>query len=226
MHLEVKNVCKNYNDADRQLTIINNLNFIFPSAGMVAILGRSGVGKSTLLQILGGLDNASSGEVILGDVDISSLSSDEMAKFRGENIGFIFQSHYLLRDFTALENISMPLIISGVSRREASDISVNALARVGLKDRKDHFSGQLSGGEQQRVAIARALVHNPSVILADEPTGSLDVRTGADIRELLISISKEGEKLIVVVTHSKELAEAADFVYEMLPGGQLQKAQI
>ncbi len=222
MKISLKDVRKEYRDADRTLAIIESLTYEFPESGSVAIVGRSGVGKSTLMHILGGLDTPSRGSILFGDTRISGLSPTELTQFRGSNIGFIFQFHHLLPEFSAVENVSMPLIISGVAEGEAEAMASAILDRVGLSTRLDHRPSQLSGGEQQRVAIARAVVTRPRVILADEPTGNLDFRTAREVQELLIDINKELSNVLIVVTHSNDLAESLDRRVEMLPGGNLK----
>lgn len=219
--LSLKNISKVYQDAGRELTILNDLTFKFPEKGIVAIVGRSGVGKSTLLHLLGGLDRATSGEILFNGHNIAQMSAEEMAKFRSRSVGFIFQFHHLLKDFTALENVMLPLQIQGQALSQAKEQAVAALTHVGLAERLDHFPGQLSGGEQQRVAIARAIVHDPAVILADEPTGSLDIETAQGVRELLLNLGRRSEKLVIFITHSQELAESADYVYRMEAGGRI-----
>ncbi|MDZ4786484.1 MAG: ABC transporter ATP-binding protein [bacterium] len=221
MKLEALKLRKTFKDADKNLAIIEDLSFSFPEKGSIAIVGRSGVGKSTLLYLLAGLDVPDSGNIKFDNIDLASLDSEKLTIFRGMNIGFIFQFHHLLSDFTALENVAMPLFISGVNDNLAIERARQVLMQVGLKDRMTHSPGELSGGEQQRVAIARAVVAKPSVILADEPTGNLDVKTAEEVGRILIDVQKQSENLLVVVTHSKELARSMDYVYEMLPGGQL-----
>lgn len=224
--LSVRNLTKSYKDADRTLAVISGLNYVFPDKGSIAVIGRSGVGKSTFLHLLAGLDKPSSGAVLYGETDISALDTDERAAFRAGNIGFVFQFHNLLPEFSALENAAMPSIISGVHQDESKERARELLTRLGLKDRISHRPGMLSGGEQQRVAIARALVTNPSVILADEPTGNLDSGTASEIQDLLISMNKELGNLLIVVTHSKELAKGLDCAVEMQPGGMLHEYQL
>ena len=219
MRIEVSNLTKRYRDADRDLTVIDNLSFSFPERGSLAIIGRSGTGKSTLMHLLGALDSPSSGCVRYGDTNISSLRSDERAAFRAKNIGFIFQFHHLLPN--ALENVALPLIMSGVSDNEAQAKAGALLDKVGLASRKNHLPSQLSGGEQQRVAIARALVARPAVVLADEPTGNLDVATASEIQRLLLEINREQGSTLIIVTHNYELARSLDMVVEMHPGGAL-----
>lgn len=222
MKLEIRNLHKSFVDASRQLTIIEDLNFSLPDKGSVAIIGRSGIGKSTLMHLLAGLDTADRGEIQIGDTNLSRLNPDEVSKFRGDNIGVIFQFHHLLGDFSALENVAMPLLISGKDEDWAYQQAEHALARVGLKDRMHHSPGELSGGESQRVAIARALVGRPGLVVADEPTGNLDISTAAEISKMLRDIQCQEGMLLIAVTHSLDLALSMDFVFEMLPGGSLK----
>jgi len=225
MRVEISQLTKKYQDADRELTVINGLTFSFPERASVAIIGRSGTGKSTLMHLLGGLDTPSSGSVRFGDVVISDLSSDERAAFRARNVGFIFQFHHLLPEFTALENVALPLVMAGVAEGEANERSQELLSRVGLADRVTHLPSQLSGGEQQRVAIARALVARPAVILADEPTGNLDLATASEVQKLLLTMNREQGSTLIIVTHNHELARSLDMVFEMHPGGALVSLQ-
>ena len=221
MRIEVEKLTKRYRDADRELTVIDNLSFAFPDRGSVAIIGRSGTGKSTLMHLLGALDSPSSGCVRYGETNISALRSDDRAAFRAKNIGFIFQFHHLLPEFNATENVALPLIMAGVSDVDAQTRAGAILDKVGLSSRKEHLPSQLSGGEQQRVAIARALVARPAVVLADEPTGNLDVETASDIQRLLLEINREQGSTLIIVTHNHELARSLDMVVEMHPGGAL-----
>jgi len=221
MRIEVASLTKRYRDADRELTVIENLSFSFPDRGSVAIIGRSGTGKSTLMHLLGALDSPSSGSVTYGHTNISALRSDDRAAFRAKHIGFIFQFHHLLPEFNALENVALPLIMSGVSDSEAQERAAAILDKVGLAARKEHLPSQLSGGEQQRVAIARALVARPAVVLADEPTGNLDLATASEIQQLLLDINREQGSTLIIVTHNHELARSLDMVVEMHPGGAL-----
>ena len=221
MRIRLENLTKSYQDADRELTVIRDLTFSFPEKGSVAIIGRSGIGKSTLMHLLGGLDVPTRGRVMYGDRAVSELSSDERAAFRASKVGFIFQFHHLLPEFSALENVAMPLTIAGVSDGEAFDVAAELLVRMGLKDRMEHRPSQLSGGEQQRVAIARALVAQPRVVLADEPTGNLDVATAAEVQSIVLELNRELENTLIVVTHNQDLARSMDLVIEMLPGGEL-----
>jgi len=172
---------------------------------MLAIIGVSGSGKSTLLHILGTLDQPSAGEVHYGDINVFKQNDSELASFRNREIGFVFQFHYLLPEFTALENVMMPCLINGLSTARAREMSLDVLKRVGLEHRVEHRPGELSGGEQQRVAIARAVVLKPKVILADEPTGNLDLDTGASIVDLFLMLNKEYGITSVLVTHNQEI---------------------
>ena len=172
---------------------------------MLAIIGVSGSGKSTLLHILGTLDQPSAGEVHYGGINVFKQNDSELASFRNREIGFVFQFHYLLPEFTALENVMMPCLINGLSTARAREMSLDVLKRVGLEHRVEHRPGELSGGEQQRVAIARAVVLKPKVILADEPTGNLDLDTGASIVDLFMMLNKEYGITSVLVTHNQEI---------------------
>jgi lipoprotein-releasing system ATP-binding protein len=186
----------------------------------VAIIGESGSGKSTLLQLLGGLDRPTSGDVLLGGVPLRELEDDELSRVRNENIGFVFQFHHLLREFTALENVMMPLLIAGRPTREARDRGRELLSAVGHAARLEHKPSQLSGGEQQRVAVARALCNRPVVLLADEPSGNLDPNTTEHLHDLLFEVSAAQGSAMVIVTHDMGLAGRAARVLE-LQGGQL-----
>lgn len=221
--LSLKELTKSYQDADRTLTVIGGLTYTFPEKGSVGIIGRSGIGKSTLLHLLGGLDRPTSGSVMYGETQLSSLSSDERAAFRAKNVGFIFQFHNLLPEFSALENVAMPLLMVGEPESNAQERARELLARMNLDSRREHLPSQLSGGEQQRVAIARALVTNPAVVLADEPTGNLDVTTAGEVQELLLKMNEELGNVLIIVTHNQELAKCLGTVVEMLPGGTLEK---
>jgi len=184
----------------------------------LAVVGTSGVGKSTLLHVLGTLDRPTSGSVFFGDLDVYALDDIKLARFRNQRIGFVFQFHHLLTEFTALENTVMPALISGVSRGEARDRGEEILARVGLQDRMSHKPGELSGGEQQRVALARALIMKPSVLLADEPTGNLDLQTGNRIVDLLIELNQEERLTMITVTHNPSIADKMSRVVRIQDG--------
>jgi lipoprotein-releasing system ATP-binding protein len=221
MQIRLENLTKSYQDADRELEVIRDVTFLFPAKGSIAIIGRSGIGKSTLMHLLGGLDVPTRGRVWYDEKAISELPSDERAAFRARQVGFIFQFHHLLPEFSALENVAMPLTIGGVGDHEAFEAARELLIRMGLKNRVHHRPSQLSGGEQQRVAIARALVAKPRVVLADEPTGNLDVTTAAEVQSVVLELNKELQSTLIVVTHNHELARSMDLVVEMMPGGEL-----
>ena len=190
----------------RELTVLKKLDLEVRRGEMVSIVGQSGTGKSTLLHIMGTLDRPSSGTVIYGDKDVFQMKPGELAQFRNKHIGFVFQFHHLLAEFSALENAMLPLLISGASRKEGIQRAQPILERVGLHDRLSHRPGELSGGEQQRVAIARALVMQPSIVFADEPTGNLDTATSKEIHQLLVELNEQTQTAFVVVTHNVQLA--------------------
>lgn len=221
MKIELKEISRKFKDADSELTIIENLSISFEEKTSFAILGRSGVGKSTLLHILGTLDKPTSGKLLYDNNDITKLSDKDLSRFRSQNIGFIFQFHNLLSDFTALENVAMPLIIAKENEDDAYKKAKEILKMVGLEKRISHIPSKLSGGEQQRVAIARALINNPSIVLGDEPTGSLDVSTSKYIWDMILELNKEMQNTFILVTHNKDLAFQLNKVYEMIECGFL-----
>ena len=221
MRVQAQNLTMQFNDAGRIIEVFQNLNLDVANGSSLAVVGESGVGKTTLLHILGLLECPIAGSVCFDDCDIwQELRSDEKrAIFRGKNVGFVFQAHYLLPEFDALENVAIPQLIQGVDRVTAYESAKTLLERVGLGHRLTHRPGALSGGEQQRVAIARALSTSPGVILADEPTGNLDQKTGREVMNLLLSIQREEQKTFVVVTHSTELAQLMERRVELTPKG-------
>ena len=221
MKIELKEISRKFKDADSELTIIENLSIRFEEKTSFAILGRSGVGKSTLLHILGTLDKPTSGKLLYDNNDITKLNDKDLSRFRSQNIGFIFQFHNLLSDFTALENVAMPLIIAKENEDDAYKKAKEILKMVGLEKRISHIPSKLSGGEQQRVAIARALINNPSIVLGDEPTGSLDVSTSKYIWDMILELNKEMQNTFILVTHNKDLAFQLNKVYEMIECGFL-----
>jgi lipoprotein-releasing system ATP-binding protein len=204
--IRVRNLEKTYRTNRGSLTLFQNLDLEVASGELVAIVGQSGAGKSTLLHILGALDTATAGTVHCASINVASLSPREAAAFRNREIGYVWQFHYLLPEFTALENVAMPLLARGQTRRESLAAASNWLREVDLEDRRDHRPGELSGGEQQRVAFARALVGGPRVLLADEPTGDLDETTSGRVFELLQRLHMTHGLTSVVVTHNLELA--------------------
>ena len=209
--LQAQGLTKTYRLAETEIPILDDLSLTVRAGEMVAIVGASGAGKSTLLHLLGGLDRPTAGSVQIDGFDITKTTELDLSSFRNRQIGFVFQFHHLLPEFTALENVMMPLLIGGLGRREARLRAGKLIARVGLVGRADHRPGALSG-EQQRVALARALVAAPCLLLADEPTGNLDQRTGADILQLLLELRREERLTAILVTHNEDLAAACDRV--------------
>ncbi len=207
----------------RELRVLEGVDLRVESGETVAIVGSSGAGKSTLLHLLGALDRPTSGAVFLGGRDISEVDGDELAGMRNRGVGFVFQFHHLLREFTALENVMMPCLIAGRPRRASEERARALLTVVGLDERMSHRSTQLSGGEQQRVAVARALAAEPPLLLADEPSGNLDTQTSEDLHDLLFRLRASQGLGMVLVTHNRELAGRADRILE-LRDGQLHEA--
>jgi lipoprotein-releasing system ATP-binding protein len=219
--LRAENLSKVYRSGDTDLVIFNNLSLAVRRGERLALVGESGAGKSTLLHLLGGLDRPSSGTIYYKSKDISGLTDAGLAEFRNLEIGFVWQIHYLLPEFTALENVMMPLLIRGAAHAEAASVSLERLDEVGLRARASHRAGELSGGEQQRVVLARALVGKPALLLADEPTGNLDFRTGEMIFQLLEQLHQSHQLTSVFVTHNPSFARRADRILK-LENGTLQ----
>jgi lipoprotein-releasing system ATP-binding protein len=192
------------------LEVLKGINLRVAEGEVVSIVGASGAGKTTLLQIIGTLEKADKGTVTIGGTDVSRLSGNELARFRNRNIGFVFQFHHLLPEFTALENICMPALIQGRSLKEATPEAMQLLEFLKLTDRAQHKPSELSGGEQQRVAVARALINRPSVILADEPSGNLDSANAKELHQLFFDLRKQYNQTFIIVTHNEELARMAD----------------
>ena len=217
--IRAKSLSKTYRSGATELVVFQDLSLVVSRGERLAIMGQSGAGKSTLLHLLGGLDRPSGGEVIFDSRDIVSLGEQELASFRNREIGFVWQNPSLLAEFTALENVMMPLLIRGGERNEAAQVAGERLAEVGLAARASHRAGELSGGEQQRVGLARALVTGPRVLLADEPTGNLDFKTGEAIIGLLNELHAAHGLTSVVVTHNLSFASRCDRVLELKKGG-------
>jgi len=192
--------------AGRRIEILKGIELTLADGDSLAVVGASGIGKSTLLQILGTLDRPDSGRMFFRGIDVFKLNHDRLAKFRNQSVGFVFQFHHLLAEFTAIENVMMPVLISGEHRDQAHVKAVQILERVGLGHRLEHRVTDLSGGEQQRVALARALILRPALLLADEPTGNLDKSTGRQIHKLLLELNQEMQMTLVIVTHNPDLA--------------------
>jgi lipoprotein-releasing system ATP-binding protein len=218
--IRASNLTKTYRSGNSDLVIFADLNLEVLRGESLALIGESGAGKSTLLYLLSGLDSPTSGTISYNSRELQKLADSELAEFRNREIGFVWQSHNLLPEFTALENVMMPLLVRGAPQAEAQTASMERLAEVGLADRASHRAGELSGGEQQRVALARALSGKPSVLLADEPTGNLDFRTGEMIFELLGRLRRSHELTSILVTHNNSFARRCDRILK-LEGGVL-----
>lgn len=218
--LSAEGICRHYDDGAARIDVLVDVNLAVRAGEMVAIVGASGSGKSTLLHVLGLLDTPDSGSVTVNGVVSSGLGEAARSHLRNRALGFVYQFHHLLAEFSALDNVAMPLIVRRVSRRDARDQAARMLELVGLSARMDHFPGQLSGGERQRVALARALVGSPACVLADEPTGNLDRHTAHDMFRLLKKVNRDSRTAFVIVTHDDELAGLADRRLQM-DGGKL-----
>ncbi len=203
---------------EEKLDILKGISLSIEESKINVIVGKSGVGKSTLLHILAGLDKPDSGSVTFGEYNLNKMKDEEISKFRNQNLGFVFQFHHLLPEFTALENISIPQMIGGMDKERADKRSRELLDIIGLADRWNHNPSELSGGEQQRIAIARALANNPKIIFADEPTGNLDTANSSIIHELIIKLRDELDLTFLMVTHNKELMSIGDRIIEMKDG--------
>ncbi|KXT65721.1 MULTISPECIES: ABC transporter ATP-binding protein [unclassified Streptococcus] len=206
--IDLKNINKSYRNGDQELRVLKDINLEVEEGEFVAIMGPSGSGKSTLMNIIGMLDRPTSGEYYLGNKEVAKLGDKKLAKVRNNKIGFVFQQFFLLSKLNALQNVELPLIYAGVSQSKRKALAEQFLKKVELESRMLHLPSELSGGQKQRVAIARALVNNPSIILADEPTGALDTKTGEQIMEFLTELNEEG-KTIIMVTHEPEIAAYA-----------------
>ena len=222
--LKTENLVKTFTTTKEiRLEILKSISLEIAEGKITLIVGASGAGKSTLLHLLGGLDKPDDGKIFYNSENILSYSEDKLAKFRNKNLGFVFQFHHLLPEFTAAENIAIPQMIMGKSLNNSINRAYELLNEVGLIERKDHKPAELSGGEQQRVAVARALANDPAIILADEPTGNLDSENSKIISDLIIHLNSKYKKTFVVVTHNKEMLGIANHVYEMKDGKILSK---
>jgi lipoprotein-releasing system ATP-binding protein len=217
--ISLADVRKSFATAAGELQVLKGIDAFVERGEMAAIVGASGVGKSTLLHIMGTLDRPTSGTVTYEGTDVFSLGEKALTAFRNKTVGFVFQFHHLLPEFTALENVLMPALINGsMDRREALRTALGLLEELGISDRRDHRPGELSGGEQQRVAVARALVLSPSVVLADEPTGNLDTATGEELFRLLLGLNETRRITFVLVTHNESLSSRCHRIFEMKDG--------
>ncbi len=216
--LECRQLCRTYRDGALEVEVLKNVEFSLPAAAKVAIVGASGSGKSTLLNLMGGLDLPTSGQVLMQGRDLAAIDEEARCALRNRELGFVYQFHHLLPEFSACENVAMPLMISGAGRADAESRAAALLSEVGLSERLLHRPGQLSGGERQRVAIARALVMEPACVLMDEPTGNLDPGSATQVLELIDRLKTQTTASFVVVTHDAGIAGHMDRVYELRQG--------
>lgn len=212
--IKASNIYKSFGNVD----VLKGVDLTVNKGEIACIVGASGAGKSTLLQIIGTLDKADKGNITIDNQDIASLNQRNLAAFRNQKIGFVFQFHHLLPEFTALENICIPAYIAGISKKEATEKAMQLLDYLNLTDRKDHKPSMLSGGEQQRIAVARALINNPAIILADEPSGNLDSQSAHDLHQLFFDLRDKTGQTFIIVTHNPQLAEMADKTFTMKDG--------
>jgi len=220
--LDLKNIKKYFKMGDEEIKALDDISLMVNKGEYLSIIGPSGSGKSTLMNIIGLLDIPDSGEYLLDGVNIKEMSDGALAKLRNQKIGFVFQNFNLLPKLTAWENVQVPLVYAGISAKDSKKIAYEYLEKVGLKGREHHFPNQLSGGQQQRVAIARALANKPEIILADEPTGALDSKTGIEIKKLLKDLNKEGQT-IILITHDNSMAEEAERIVRISDGKLYEK---
>ncbi len=215
--IEIHDISKNYESGDTSINAIKNMNFYIDDGEFITIMGQSGSGKSTLLSVLGALNHPSYGKVLIDSMDLYNLSTEQRADFRSEYIGFIFQSFQLVPYLTVIENVEIPMAVTGIKKKNQREMAMDVLTIVGLEQKSDRLPDQLSGGEQERVAIARAIVNKPPLILADEPTGNLDSNTATEIMELLKSLNQDGHT-IIMVTHNQKMSEYASRTINIVDG--------
>jgi len=221
--LTAVDIHRTFTVADTQLHVLRGVDIEVKKGEIVAVTGESGVGKSTLLHILGGLDRPTNGVARIGEIELSAKSETELARLRNKKVGFVFQYHYLLEDFSALENVMIPMLVSGKPKSTAINQAELLLEQVGLKDRRTHRPKQLSGGEQQRVAVARALANDSEIVMADEPSGNLDIATGRKLHELLFELNRTKGTTFLIATHNRELADGCDRELEIIDGQAVEK---
>lgn len=221
--LVLDSISKFYVSTGEQLRILENLSLSIPLTSKTVIVGESGCGKSTLLNIIGGLETPSSGTVQAGDFNVETLDEKKLTIYRSTFLGLVFQFHYLLKDFTALENVMLPAYMAGMKKKDALEHAKALLFDLKLEARMHHFPSQMSGGERQRAAVARALINNPSVLLADEPTGNLDPANAEIVKELLFSVVSQYRNTLILVTHDAEIASSADSCYRLTDGRLIQQ---
>jgi putative ABC transport system ATP-binding protein len=215
--IRVENISKIYGEGESAVKALDNVSLEIPTGKFIAIIGKSGSGKSTLLNLIGGIDKVTSGKIYSNDICLNELDNNQLSDYRNKNIGFVFQAFYLEPSFTVLENVEMPLIIAGMDKKDRREKAIEIINQLDLKDKTNKKANTLSGGQKQRVSIARALVHSPNLILADEPTGNLDSKNGAEVMAILREISKKG-KTVILVTHNMEDAQKADYIIEVVDG--------
>ena len=213
--IECRSLCFSYSEGENKTTVLDNLNFEVKPGEKVAIIGQSGCGKSTLLNLIAGLDKSSSGDVLINNSNIAKLNEKDRTELRSKNLGFVYQFHHLLNDFSSLYNVSLPLLIKGIDKREAVKLAEDILKKVGLEKRLKHKPSQLSGGERQRVAIARAMISEPVCLLADEPTGNLDAKNAKDVLDLIIELNDSKRTALLIVTHDLSIANMMDRKLEL-----------
>jgi len=214
--IECRSLCFSYSEGESKTSVLDNLNFKIKPGEKVAIIGQSGCGKSTLLNLIAGLDNPSEGEVFINSSNIAKLNEQDRTELRSKNLGFVYQFHHLLNDFSSLYNVSLPLLIKNNNKNEALVKATNILKKVGLENRLNHKPSELSGGERQRVAIARAMISEPTCLLADEPTGNLDANNAQDILDLIIELNDNKRTALLIVTHDLSIANKMDRKFELI----------
>ena len=213
--IECRSLCFSYFEGENKTTVLDNLNFEVKPGEKVAIIGQSGCGKSTLLNLIAGLDKSSTGDVLINNSNIAKLNEKDRTELRSKNLGFVYQFHHLLNDFSSLYNVSLPLLIKGIDKRKAVKLAEDILKKVGLEKRLKHKPSQLSGGERQRVAIARAMISEPACLLADEPTGNLDANNAKDVLDLIIELNDSKRTALLIVTHDLSIANMMDRKLEL-----------